>query len=34
MSDACFLGGKACFFAHGKCEKWKNSIDNITGGVN
>lgn len=27
-----FWGGKACFFAHGKCEKWKNSIDNITGG--
>ena len=27
-----FRGGKACFFAHGKCEKWKNSIDNITGG--
>lgn len=26
-----FWGGKACFFAHGKCEKWKNSIDNITG---
>ena len=25
-------GGRACFFAHGKCEKWKNSIDNITGG--
>ena len=28
-----FWGGKACFFAHGKCEKWKNSIDNITGGA-
>ena len=27
-----FWGGKACFFAHGKCEKWKNSIDNIAGG--
>lgn len=27
-----FWGGKACFFAHGKCEKWKNSIDNITRG--
>ena len=27
-----FWGGKACFFAHGKCEKWKNSIDNSTGG--
>ena len=27
-----FWGGKACFFAHGKCEKWKNSIDNITVG--
>lgn len=27
-----FWGGKACFFAHGKCEKWKNSIDNITWG--
>ena len=27
-----FWGGKACFFAHGKCEKWKNSINNITGG--
>ena len=27
-----FWGGKACFFAHGKCEKWKNSSDNITGG--
>ena len=27
-----FWGGKACFFAHGKCEKRKNSIDNITGG--
>lgn len=27
-----FWGGKACFFAHGKCEKWKNSIDNIMGG--
>ena len=27
-----FWGGKACFFAHGKCEKWKNSLDNITGG--
>ena len=27
-----FWGGKACFFAHGKCEKWKNSSDTITGG--
>lgn len=27
-----FWGGKACFFAHGKCEKWKNSIDNIAWG--
>ena len=27
-----FWGGKACFFAHGKCEKWKNSIDNIAVG--
>ena len=33
-----FWGGKACFFAHGKCEKMekigRNRVDNIAEGVN